>query len=128
LNSSGLNNSNKTKEQLKRAGLKHKLRLETDEDYFNSCSKRSSDTIKMTHKLNKLKYDNFKGKTHTDETKKKIGEKNSENQRGTKNSQYGTCWIWCEKYGNKKIKKENLKEYLNLGWFKTYKPGYKTPL
>jgi hypothetical protein len=40
-------------------------------------------------------------------------------QKGEKNSQYGTCWVWCEKEGNKKIKKELLQEYLNK-----YIPGY----
>jgi len=45
-------------------------------------------------------------------------------QKGEKNSQYGTCWVWCEKEGNKKIKKELLQEYLNKGWEKKYIPGY----
>ncbi len=58
----------------------------------------------------------WKDKKHTEETKIKISEKAKE-RIGNKNSQFGTCWITkdCE---NKKIKKEELNQYLNEGWFK----------
>ena len=46
-------------------------------------------------------------------------------QSGAKNSQFGTTWVWHELFGNKKIQKDILVEYLEQGWFKTYKPGYK---
>jgi hypothetical protein len=51
-------------------------------------------------------------KKHSDETKKKIGLKNSIKQKGSRNSQYGTCWITNEKE-NKKMCKGNLVPY---GW------------
>lgn len=51
-----------------------------------------------------LKYAFFKGKKHSEETKKKIGLANSANQKGVGNSQYGTCWI-TNGTENKKIKK-----------------------
>ena len=38
-------------------------------------------------------------------------------QKGEKNSQYGTCWIYNEKE-NRKIKKEELDLYLSKGWKK----------
>ena len=38
-------------------------------------------------------------------------------QAGEKNSQYGTCWITKNKQ-NKKIKKEDLEQYIKLGWSK----------
>lgn len=60
---------------------------------------------------------NFLNKKHTEESKVKIGEKNSISQKGEKNSQFGTCWITKEGE-NKKIKKELLENYLNDGWIK----------
>lgn len=45
------------------------------------------------------------GRNHTEESKRKIGEKNAINQKGYKNSQYGTCWIMSEM--NKECKKIN---------------------
>jgi len=67
----------------------------------------------------------FSGKCHSEETKRKIGEKNSVNQQGEKNSQFGTTWIWCKDQGNKKVRKDSLQEYLDKGWEKKYIPGYK---
>ena len=58
------------------------------------------------------------GRKHKEETKRKIGEKNSENQKGQKNSQCGTCWIYHIEFGNKKINKEGLDDYLSKGWIK----------
>ena len=59
------------------------------------------------------------GRTHSEETKRKIGLKNSIHQIGKGNSQYGTCWIYnielCE---NKKIKNIELEDYLSIGWLK----------
>jgi len=57
------------------------------------------------------------GIKHTEETKKKIGKANSIHQKGNKNSQYGTCWIYnVELKENKKIKVNDLQCYLNSGW------------
>jgi hypothetical protein len=56
-------------------------------------------------------------KKHTEDSKRKIGEKNSINQKGENNSQFGTCWI-TKQGENKKIKNEELENYLNDGWIK----------
>lgn len=42
------------------------------------------------------------------------------NQTGTKNSQYGTCWVWSPEGNHVKIKKEQLNEYLNNGYVKKH--------
>ena len=46
----------------------------------------------------------FYGKTHNEETKRKIGDKSSVNQKGSSNSKYDTMWITNESE-DKKIKK-----------------------
>ena len=65
-------------------------------------------------------------KKHKEETKRKIGEKNSIKQRGEKNSQYGTCWVFnLNIKENQKIKKDELKKWLELGWEKGRKMKWK---
>jgi len=61
----------------------------------------------------------FKGKHHTEETKRKIGAKSSLHQKGKKNSQYGTCWIYnVELRQSKRIHKTKLDEWVSDGWMK----------
>lgn len=61
----------------------------------------------------------WSGKKHKPETKEKWKEtyKKIKHQQGEKNSQFGTCWIHNNKE-NKKIKKEELENYINDGWIK----------
>ena len=75
--------------------------------------------VKIKEGQNKINfnYNTFEGRSHTEETKRKISEKNKLNQKGQKNSQYGTCWI-TNGVENKKIKKEELDKYIYLGWLK----------
>lgn len=59
----------------------------------------------------------FFNKIHSEETKEKIGKANSISQRGSKNSQFGTCWVFkTEIKKSIKIKKENLQSHLDQGW------------
>lgn len=67
----------------------------------------------------------FKGRNwdykHNDETIQKMKNtfKKINHQKGKKNSQYGTCWIYHkEKQTNKKIQKEDLEKWLGKGWTK----------
>ena len=91
--------------------------LKNDKEYYDAFIKRSSEKLKESHKLGKIKYDTFTGKEHSVESKNKIGEKNSIKQIGEGNSQYGTCWITKDGL-NKKIKKEDLNSFVNEGWVK----------
>jgi hypothetical protein len=59
----------------------------------------------ITKKQNKLNGNPFKGKFHTDDTKKKIGMANAVAQSGSRNSQFGMMWI-TNGTENKKIKND----------------------
>lgn len=65
-----------------------------------------------------LKYHwcNRKHNNHTIE-KMRLTHQLNKHQKGEKNSQFGTCWITRDTE-NKKIKKEELNNYLNEGWIK----------
>ena len=59
------------------------------------------------------------GRHHTKETKEKISKAKKGKYKGKENSQYGTCWIMNKKLKeNKKIKKEDLQDWINEGWTK----------
>lgn len=84
-----------TLELLKQYRENHLEKMKTDKEYRELY-------------VSKLKGGNnyWLGKHHNDETKKKIGESNSIKQKGTLNSQFGTCWI-TNGIENKKVKKED---------------------
>lgn len=85
-------------------------------NYHNSLNEKEkeimSNKIKTGQKLINFNYSQFKNKTHSDNTKKLIGKKNSIKQQGSNNSQYGSCWITNE-VKNKKINKGDL---IPEGW------------
>lgn len=56
----------------------------------------------------------FKGKKHSEETKKFMSVKASENQAGYKNSQFGTCWIT----NGIITKKHKVVDIIPEGWYK----------
>lgn len=61
----------------------------------------------------------WKDRKHTEQTKlqMRLTHKKNYHQQGEKNSQFGTCWIHNNKE-NKKIKKEELEKYIDIGWIK----------
>lgn len=87
------------------------------EEYRNK--KKEVQRVKFLeyHKIGKLKRVDWTGKTHTEETIEKMKESHKGKQTGELNSQFGTIWIHNEKE-NKKVKKEELALYLEIGWIK----------
>jgi len=90
-----------------------KGRLTLKDRFGNIIHTHKDDPRYLSGELNHL----WTNKKHTNETKEKIGLKNSILQKGEKNSQFGSCWITKESK-NKKIKKEELENYLSNGWKK----------
>jgi hypothetical protein len=93
--------------------------------------KRKSEKTSNLHKEGKLKtwkdtYD-WTGKKQSKEHTQKIKESNKGNQKGEKNSQFGTIWI-NNGIENKKIKKEELKYYLSLNWIRGHINFFKEKL
>ena len=86
----------------------------TSKKYQDSLSeadkKELSEKIKKRQKEVNFNHATFKGKKHSEESKKKMSE--SSKGKGINNSQFGTCWITNEKE-NKKIYKGDL---IPEGW------------
>jgi hypothetical protein len=79
--------------------------------------------MKKRHSEGLVKYDNFSGKAHTEETKSKMRDSKLGKGLGKENSQFGTCWIYSE-VENKKINKLDLDKYLSSGWTKGRKMNF----
>lgn len=112
INKNGLNNKSN---QFRLGGECSAEKLKTDSEWRSRHKKISSETMKKNHKLGKIRYDTFTGKKHKEETKKIIGEKNSNNQKGDKNSQFGTCWITNDIENQKIHKVDSIPEGWKLG-------------
>jgi hypothetical protein len=112
------NNINNKSQNCNKGGESLAKRLQNDDILLKKYKNHGSNLFKKLHAEGKFRYDNFKGCQHSEETKIKIGESNKVHQLGVNNSQYGTCWIYHELIGNKKIKKDFLPEYIEQGWIK----------
>lgn len=90
------------------------VKIKNDPEYREYWHKLQSDKMKRKHALGLFKYDNFRGKKHTQEYKDKIGRINSIRQRGKNNSHYGTMWI------TNGIDSTRIKKYgtIPIGWYK----------
>lgn len=107
------------------AGTKRQVeKLKTDREYRNRIGKQRSEFNKKQWskseyriKMIRVAESQLGKRSHTEESKKQIGQKNSIRQTGSNNSMYGRCWI--NKNGTSKaIKKEDLKTYLIDNWSK----------
>jgi hypothetical protein len=122
-----------TKEQLAKGGKRAmetiKRLRQTDPEYAAKNSKAISEAyykaIKEGRRIPK-QWGNWKGRTHSSETKAKIAESSKGKQSGEKNSQFGTCWIHnVETKQCIKIKNTEIDSYLSEGWTKGRKMKFK---
>lgn len=86
-----------------------------DKDFATKTKETLRLAIIKNHKEGKIKYDTFTGKSHSEESKRLIGEANSIKQKGENNSQYGKCWITNEIESKKIYKGDTIPEGWRLG-------------
>ena len=107
LNRTGLNNAGKdTKSIGKKIGQSLRGRK----------NPHVSEMLKKRHDAGLVRYDTWKGKNLSAKHKSKISSAMS-SKTGKLNSQYGTCWI-TNGVENKKVKKEDLDFWFDLGYNK----------
>lgn len=95
------------------------LKVKNDPAFLETRKQLGRDTLKKLHESGWSNSYGFKGKSHSEEFKKYIGELNAANQTGKGNSQYGTCWINNPtKKENKKIKLDEVQNWISKGWIK----------
>lgn len=95
----------------------HQKKVWQNKEYREKIKKSLLQNLIKNHKEKKIKHDNFKDKTHSRETKALMSEQRKGTGLKETNSQFGTCWITKEGI-NKKIKKQELNIFTNLGWSK----------
>lgn len=84
----------------------------TEEEKREYCHRISSGVKRFIEEHGPI----WLGKHHSEESKKKIGEKNKR-MVGELNSNWGTVWIYNESLEqNKKVKKEQTNDFLEQGW------------
>ena len=111
----------------KLGGLKVANLCQMNETFSEKLSQKKRLGMKLLWKFHPERFKNccalnpkyratFSGKHHSDETKKKISEKNKR-MVGELNSCWGTVWIYNENLEqNKKVKKEEAETFLKQGW------------
>ena len=84
-----------------------------DDDYRDKISNMLRNNMKRNHELNKIKYDTFTGKKHSDDTKLKMSVVKKGKGLKSDNSQWGSKWIT----NGVESKKVNENEKLPENWF-----------
>jgi len=92
-------------------GKEHSL---TYKDKITAGGLKGLEKTEKLFKEGKINRKTFLGKSHSKETKDKM--RKSKNV-GINNSQFGTCWV-TNGQENKKIKKEELDKFIELGYYK----------
>lgn len=128
----GFNSINELGQNGSKKGVVNRLKLLSDPEWYsmwkenqiNGCKAHTATISKeefsrrgkqanKTAKLNNGVY-SFEGKHHSEETKLIIGKKNSKNQKGEKNSRFGSMWITNGEQ-SKSVPKDSL---IPDGWYK----------
>ena len=115
LNLGGEGNVRWTRESRSRGAKSANEKNWKDPEFIGKMKIAGSKTFKKLWEENRLSTPDWTGKTHSEESRIKIGIAVSKKQKGERNSQFGTFWI---NNGNidKKIKKDDLIVYETNGW------------
>lgn len=77
----------------------------------------AADNIEDAKKKGRLKIPNWNGRSHKEETKRKIDAANSISQAGARNSQYGTSWIRHSlTHKSRKVRTDEVLPWIEKGW------------
>lgn len=94
-------------------GKARSKKMEKDVEYRKKIGKKLSDSVKKSYEKRSKNWGlDWTGRTHSEETKRKMSKSSKGIGSRSKNSQYGTCWI-TNGFENKKIKKGDL---IPSGW------------
>lgn len=86
-------------------------------EYRDKITLSSSISMKQKHADGKIKYDTFTGKSHTEESRRKISESRKGKYCGINNSQFGVKRVGISKNGEiKKVLQSQLSQFLSDGW------------
>ena len=96
-------------------------KIESNIEMKEKKSKISSRTMKKMISEGRLIHHHriFKDKHHTEESKRKIGDKNKISLKGETNFMFGKCWVFSiHELKDLIINKNDLQDYLDKGWLK----------
>lgn len=96
-------------------GKAFSTKLKNDPIFHKEFSDTQRIRFKKLHDEGMFRYDTFVGKSHSEDSKRKIGEANSIKQSGTNNSQFGKCWITNGTESQKIMKGDIIPEGWRLG-------------
>ena len=103
---------------IKHVESRQKARAEGHRRYFDSIKSNPDLYKEHSQKISKVKKGQegtFKGRHHSEETKKRMSESKKNSSKGVGNSQYGTCWITNEIESKKIYKGDLIPEGWRLG-------------